>query len=124
MGKVPYGVLFDFASSNVSRNNLGFYPGDHVTCSVGKHSNSEIEHCQDSSTIMEAPCGCGCVCDDTSQVPQPEIRFSGAGLFFDGTIEGMQGVPFDVAITNLSRYTPWNSEARDCAHALALTCLL
>ena len=118
-GKIPYGVLFTFGSADVGYNNLGGYPGGpDVKCTVGPHSDSDSSTCGNSAA--ERPCGCGCDCRETAAytegpygfgAPSPEIRFQGGGLFFDGTIEGMQGTPFDVALTNSSSYKPWASDS-------------
>ena len=37
------------------------------------------------------------------------LRYSGIGTYYDGTSYGNAGVPFDIAVTNRTRYRPWDS---------------
>jgi hypothetical protein len=79
-------------------NNLGSFPG-----------GQEVDCTEDASLPCE--CGCGCRCDNGDVVAPPgtpaELRYSGVGTVFGGS--GGPGVTFDLAVTNLTGYRPWNS---------------
>ena len=79
-------------------NNLGSYPGGpEVDCT--------------SDIWYPCECGCGCRClngDDVAPSGTPaELRYGKVGKYFDGT--GGPGAPFDLGVTNLTGYRPWNS---------------
>ena len=79
-------------------NNLGSFPG-----------GQGIDCTKDSADGCE--CGCGCNCNNGDEVAPPgtpaELRYSKVGTYFDGT--GVPGVKFDLAVTNLTSYRPWNA---------------
>lgn len=79
-------------------NNLGNVSGGHsISCTKNKS--------------MSCECGCGCRCDNGDAVAPPgtlaELRYKGVGTYFNSS--GGPGVTFDLAVTNLTSYRPWNS---------------
>ena len=97
----PKGLLLDFSAATETYNNLGGFPGgETVVCDPAASKLT----CPDTTAIKACGCGCRCTTAASFATQPPQLKYSKAGKYYDGT--GATPKEIDFIVEAVGRRVP------------------